>query len=87
MSLEEILSLKSLIPNRHLLAQNPQQKHLKRRQPHPKTIIKTPARRQWHRSGVFIANPKHTPHTAPVSPLSTPNMQLPAGYLQLKLIL
>ena len=29
---------------------------------------------------------EHTPHAAPASPLSTPNMQLPAGYLQLKLI-
>ena len=32
-------------------------------------------------------NPKHTLHTARAPPLPTPNMQLLAGYLQLKLIL
>ena len=35
----------------------------------------------------IIANPEHTPYTAPAAPSPTPNMQLPAGYLQLKLIL
>ena len=30
---------------------------------------------------------EHTPHAASAPPLSAPNMQLPAGYLQLKLIL
>ena len=35
----------------------------------------------------ITTNPKHTPHTAPVPTSPTPNMQLLAGYLQLKLIL
>ena len=35
----------------------------------------------------ITTNPKHTPHTDPASPLPTPNMQLSAGYLQVKLIL
>ena len=35
----------------------------------------------------IITNLEHTPHAAPAPPLSTPTMQLPAGYLQLKLIL
>ena len=39
---------------------------------------------QWRRSGVFIINPKHITHPAPVSPSPTSNMQLPAAYLQLK---
>ena len=30
---------------------------------------------------------EHTPHTALAPAVPTPNMQLPAGYLQLKLIL
>ena len=37
---------------------------------------------------IYITNKlEHTPHAAPAPPLSTPNMQLPAGYLQLKVIL
>ena len=35
----------------------------------------------------ITTNLEYTPHAAPAPPLSTPNMQLPAGYLQLKLIL
>ena len=35
----------------------------------------------------ITTNLEHTPRAAPVPPLSTPNMQFPAGYLQLKLIL
>ena len=35
----------------------------------------------------LLHNQEHTPHSAPMSPLSTLNMQLPAGYLQLELIL
>ena len=35
----------------------------------------------------IIANSGHTPHTAPVPPSPTPDMQLLAGYLELKLIL
>ena len=34
----------------------------------------------------ITTNPKHTPHTAPAPPSPTPNIQLLAGYLQLKLI-
>ena len=36
-----------------------------------KLTIKTPERRQWHYSGIFIANPEHIPHPAPVPPLLT----------------
>ena len=35
----------------------------------------------------ITTNLEHTPHAAPAPPLPTPNMQLPVGYLQLKLIL
>ena len=35
----------------------------------------------------ITGNPKHTPHIAPAPPLPTSNIQLPAGYLQLKQIL
>ena len=68
----------------HLLAQRNTRT---RRQSCPKSSKKTPARRQWRRSSVFIANPEHIPHLAPVSPSPIPNMQLPARYLQLELIL
>ena len=47
----------------------------------------TPGRRQWRRPGFFTAIPEHTPHTTPAPPSPTSNMQLPAGYLQLILIL
>ena len=35
----------------------------------------------------ILANPEHTPHTAPAAPSPTPNIQLSAGYFQLKQIL
>ena len=35
----------------------------------------------------ITVNPEHTPHTASAAPSPTPNMQLLAGNLQLKLIL
>ena len=53
----------------------------------PNLTIKITARRQWRRSGVFFAKLEHAPHLAPVSPSPKPNMQLPAGYLRLELIL
>ena len=40
-----------------------------------------------HTYTYITTNPKHTPHTAPVPPSPTLNMQLLAGYLQLRLIL
>ena len=52
-----------------------------KRQSYPKPTIKTPARRQWRRTGVFVTNSKHTPHTALVCPSPTTNTLLPAGYL------
>ena len=52
----------------------------------PKTTIKTPERHQWRRSGVITANPKHIQHPNSASQSPTPSIQLPAGYLQLKLI-
>ena len=67
--------LKLLIPSRHLLAQNCQTC--------PKPTIKTSERHQWRRSGVVTVNPEHMPHPTPASQSPTPNMQLPAGYLQL----
>ena len=36
---------------------------------------------------IYKCQPKHTLHTASACPLPTPNMELPAAYLQLKLIL
>ena len=36
-----------------------------------KLTIKTPERRQWHRSGVFIVNFEHTSHLALVCLLLT----------------
>ena len=45
-----------------------------------KLTIKTPERRQWRRSGVFIIiNFEHIPHLVVVFLLLTLNMQLPAG--------
>ena len=44
-----------------------------------KLTIKTPERRQWCRSGVFIVNFGYVSHLALVFPLLTLNMQLPAG--------
>ena len=44
-----------------------------------KLTIKTPERRHWSRSGVFIVNFKHILHLAPVFIL---NMQLPDGIQQ-----
>ena len=47
-----------------------------------KLTIKTPERRHWCRSGVFIVNFEHISHLVPVFLLLTMNMQLPAwvGY-------
>ena len=42
-----------------------------------KLTIKTPERRQWRRSGVFVVNFEHIPHLALVFLLLTLNMQLP----------
>ena len=59
----------------------------------PNSTTETPeqganhAQSQWCCPGVFTANAEHTPHTAAASPSPIPNMQLLAGYLQLKLIL
>ena len=41
--------------------------------------IKTPERRQWLRSGVFIINFEHISHLALVFPLLTLSRQIPAG--------
>ena len=46
-----------------------------------KLTIKTPERRQWRRSGVFIVNFKRISHLVLVFLLLTLNMQLPAGLL------
>ena len=43
-----------------------------------KLTIKTPERRQWHCSVVFIVNFEHTPHLVLVFLLLTLNMQVPA---------
>ena len=45
-----------------------------------KLIIKTPERRHWYRSGVFIVNFEHISQLVLVFLLLTLNMQLPAGY-------
>ena len=45
----------------------------------PKLTIKTPERRHWRRSGVFIANFGHISHLVLVFLLLTSNMWLPAG--------
>ena len=81
------MSLKSLIPSRHLLAQSQQKKHQNKAPSTPKADDKNTTLRQWRRSGILTVNPEHTLHTAPAFPSPTPNMQLPVGYLQLKLIL
>ena len=44
-----------------------------------KLTIKTPERRQWRRSGVFIVNFEHISHIVLVLLLLTLNMYLPAG--------
>ena len=44
-----------------------------------KSAIKTPERRQWHLSGVFIFNFEHNSHLAIVFLLLTLNMNLPTG--------
>ena len=44
-----------------------------------KLIIKTPKRRQWRRSGVFLVNFKHISHFFLVSLLLTLSRQMPAG--------
>ena len=44
-----------------------------------KVTIKTPERRHWRRSGVFIVNFKHILHLVLVFLLLTLNMQLPTG--------
>ena len=44
-----------------------------------KLTIKTPKRRQWRRSGVFIVNFEHVSHLVLVFLLLTLNMQLPVG--------
>ena len=45
-----------------------------------KFTIKTPERRQWRRSGVFIVNIEHISHLFLMFLLLTLNMQLPAGF-------
>ena len=47
-----------------------------------KLTIKTPERRQWRPSGVFIVNFEHIPHIVLVHLLLTLNMQMPAGLPQ-----
>ena len=44
-----------------------------------KLIIKTPERRHWRRSGVFIVNLEYISHLVLVFLLLTLNMQFPAG--------
>ena len=44
-----------------------------------KLTIKTPERRHWHHSGVFIVNFEHISHLVLVFLLLTFNMKLPAG--------
>ena len=52
-----------------------------------KLTIKTPERRQWHRSGMFIVNFVHISHLVLVFLLLTLSKQMPAGkkinYIQL----
>ena len=45
-----------------------------------KLIIKTPERRQWRRSGIFIVNFEHISHPVLVLLLLILNIELPAGY-------
>ena len=47
----------------------------------PKLTIKTPERRQWRRSGVFIVNFEHISHLVLVFLLLTLNLQMPTGYI------
>ena len=42
-----------------------------------KLIIKTPERRHWHRSGVFIVNIEYISHLVLVFLLLTFSMQMP----------
>ena len=44
-----------------------------------KITIKTPERRHWRRSGVFIVSFEHISHLVLLFLLLTLNMQLPAG--------
>ena len=44
-----------------------------------KLTIKTPERRYWRRSRIFIVNFEHIPHLVPVF-LLTLNMYVPAGF-------
>ena len=46
-----------------------------------KLTIKTPYRRQWRRSAIFIVNFEHISHLALVYLLLILNMLLPVGYV------
>ena len=46
----------------------------KKYEKYSKLSIKTPERRQWHRSGVFIVNFEHIPHLFLVFSLLTLSM-------------
>ena len=49
-----------------------------------KLTIKTPERRQWHRSGVFVANFEHIPHIVLVFLLFTLTREIPAWNKNMK---
>ena len=50
-----------------------------------KLTIKTPERRQWCRSGVFIVSFEHISHLVLVFLLLTLRRQMPAGLIQLNI--
>ena len=89
------LSLKSLIHSRHLYAQSQQQRHqnIAPTNTYIHTYIHTHTNMQAYTytyAHTYIQPPTlntHTPHAARAPPSPTLNIQLTAGYLQLKLIL
>ena len=52
-----------------------------------KLTIKTPERRSWRRSGVFIVNFEHISHLVLVLLWITLNIKLPAGWLSINTML
>ena len=49
-----------------------------------KLTIKTPERRHWHRSAIFIVNFERISHLVLVFPLLTLSKLMPAGILEIK---
>ena len=62
------------VPSRQLLFKVNNRKTSTRREICSKLTIKTPERRQWRRSSVFIVNFEHISHLVPMFLLLTLNM-------------